>query len=126
MFLSVFGYELTPWFILFCLSIVGILVSVIVIVVTLANRNKREQKIISKALADISKIPVSKIDTVSISDAFTEKNENNGEDNISVRSSETGHNVIIEKVSSNKKFCHQCGAALMGGDFCPQCGARII
>ena len=53
---SIFGYAITPWFIIVCICGVGIVCCIVAIVVSLLSRKKREIRMIDEAAKNTSKI----------------------------------------------------------------------
>lgn len=59
---EILGYAITPWFIILCISFIGVIVSAVMILFGFSKRKVRESEMIDKAVKNTSKIPVKDID----------------------------------------------------------------
>ena len=63
---SILGFPITPWLIILFISLIGIIVSLILILSALAKKDKTELELIKKAAINTTKIPVKDISTTSL------------------------------------------------------------
>ncbi len=67
---TILGYAITPWFVVFCLCFIGLIVCAILVVSAFSKKDAREREMIESAVKNTSKIPVKSIDipTIDFSD----------------------------------------------------------
>ena len=75
---TVFGFEVTIWFALFCISLVCALVFLVLLCVGIFNKANKEDRIITKATDNVAKIPVKKMSTPNLNSSVMSGNVASG------------------------------------------------
>lgn len=130
---TIFGYPITVWFIVFCLSVIGTVVFAVLVIVGFAKRKSNEAKIVEK-VKNKSKAHEGGIDIPSIS--FDVSGRSGTESILGGTSSKTASFTVAEKsnvakagetesiVGDRPKFCPKCGNKVRA-NFCSRCGNRL-
>ncbi len=141
---TVFGFEITTWFVVFFISIICAAVFLVLLCIGIFNKTSKEANMIIKATYNVAKIPVKKISTPNLNSAVMSTNTGNGEIPLGVaemyKTEEADPTPVQENSlfvtqpadeidqmkegAQKNNFCIYCGKPT-DGKFCIYCGKEI-
>ena len=141
---TVFGFEITAWFVTFCISLVFAVVFLVLLCIGVFNKSEQEDNMIIKATDNVAKIPVKKLSTPNLNSSVMsgnvaereipskqleiykteEANPPAVQDNSLYATAPVDEVSEANEISGETKFCIYCGKPA-DGKFCIYCGKEI-